>query len=73
MCKENGRDGVFASCLRMYRAKADLSQEKLAEMIGTHITSIQNWESGDHMPTLRTTIKVADALGCTLDQLVGRA
>ena len=65
------RDGDFASSLRMYRAKADLSQGALAELVGVDVASIQNWENGDYMPTMRTAIKLADVLGVTLDQLAG--
>lgn len=67
------RENDFASCLRMYRAKADLSQEELAKRAGTTKYSIQNWENGDYMPSLRMTIRLADALGVAIDQLAGRA
>ena len=67
------RDDDFASCLRAYRAKADLSQAELAKLAGVTEYSIQNWENGDYMPSLRTTIRLADALGITIEQLVGRA
>lgn len=62
----------FAACLRMYRAKADITQAALAETIGVDAQSIVNWEKGLYMPSLRTTVKLADALGVTIDQLAGR-
>lgn len=67
------RDSDFASCLRAYRAKADLSQVELAKRVGVDVASVQNWENGDYMPSLRTTMRLADALGISIDQLAGRA
>lgn len=66
------RNSDFASCLRGYRAKADLSQAQLAELVDVDAQSIKNWENGDYMPSLRTTVKLADVLGVSIDQLVGR-
>lgn len=67
------RDCDFASSLRALRAKADMSQEELAKTVDTSRDSVQNWENGDYMPSLRTTVKLADALGVTIEQLLGRA
>jgi len=71
MAKNRGSD--FASNLRAYRAKTDISQVELARRVGVDTASVQNWENGDYMPSLRTTIKLADVLGITIDQLAGRA
>ena len=69
----NNRGSDFASSLRAYRARADISQAELAKRVGVDTASVQNWENGDYMPSLRTTIKLADVLGITIDQLAGRA
>ena len=62
----------FAACLRMYRARADITQAELASKVGVDAQSIVNWEKGAYMPSLRTTVKLADALGISIDQLAGR-
>ena len=62
----------FAACLRMYRAKADMTQVELASKVGVDAQSIVNWEKGEYMPSLRTTVKLADELGVSIDQLAGR-
>ncbi|MBR3318692.1 MAG: helix-turn-helix transcriptional regulator [Atopobiaceae bacterium] len=62
----------FAGCLRMFRARADLTQAELAKLVGVDTQSIGNWESGVRMPSLRTTVRLADVLGVSLDQLAGR-
>ena len=62
----------FATHLRMYRARADITQAELASQVGVDAQSIVNWEKGAYMPSLRTTVKLADALGVSIDQLTGR-
>lgn len=69
----DGLAGVFGASLRARRAEMDISQGELAKRSHTSVESIQNWENGDYMPSLRTTIKLADALGVTIEQLAGRA
>ena len=49
-----------------------MSQQELADMVGASVASVSNWENGDYMPSLRTTVRIADVLGVTLDQLAGR-
>ena len=72
LCKTEGRDRGFARSLRKHRAEADMSQQELADRVGASVASVSNWENGDYMPSLRTTVRIADVLGVTLDQLAGR-
>ena len=67
------RDSAFARKLRGLRGEADMSQEDLASAIGASIASVQNWEDGKTMPTLRTSIKIADLFNVPIDLLVGRS
>lgn len=66
------RSNEFASNLRAYRAKADLSQVELAKRVGVNKDSVGNWEDGKYMPSLGIAVRVANTLGVSLDQLVGR-
>lgn len=59
--------------LRAYRKEADLSQYDLAERSGVPRTQIQGYEEGRHLPSVEILCKLADALGCTADALLGRA
>ena len=68
--QQSNRGSSFASNLRAERSRRDLSQGELAKIVGVDIASVQNWENGDYMPTLRITIKLADALGVSIDRLV---
>jgi len=50
------------------RSKAGLTQETVAELMGTTKSAISRLESaGKHAPSLRTLKKYARALGCTLE------
>lgn len=42
--------------IKEIRAKLGVSQEKLAEMVGVHHRTIQNWESGTKIPNSKSTI-----------------
>ncbi len=64
--------GDFATRLRMYRAKANLTQAELANLIDVDEQSVRNWEKDLYMPSLRTTVRLADVLNVSLDQLTGR-
>lgn len=48
------------------RASADLSQEALAERIGTSQPTIARWESGKQLPSVRSLMRIADATGFEL-------
>lgn len=56
--------------LREARKAAGLSQVELAEKVGCHQKDISRWESGLHEPGALTLKKMAQALGCSMDDLV---
>ena len=59
--------------LKGLRKKAGWSQQKLAEEAGVSYNTITKIEQGAAtMPTIQTMIKIADAFGVSLDELVGR-
>ena len=59
--------------LQKARQAAGLSQPQLAEAAGVPVGTLRNWEQGRRVPLLDTAKRVADALGCTLDELAGPA
>ena len=64
---------VFSESLRTIRKKQGLSQQKLAEKAGLSYVMIAKIEQGaTKEPSVVSMIKLADALGVTLDELVGR-
>lgn len=55
--------------IREYRARLNLTQEKLAEMVGVRRETIIFLEQGKYNPSLRLAHNVARALKTTLDEL----
>lgn len=59
--------------IKRYRKKKGLSQDKLAKLADvTHTTLIKIESGANDNPTIKTLRKIADALGVSLDKLVGR-
>jgi len=62
---------TFGRRLKAFRLRAGLSQNQLPEKSGVHRPTISLLESGGQMDlSLSNTIKLADALGVSLDTLV---
>ena len=55
--------------IREYRAKRNLTQEKLAEMVGVRRETIIFLEQGRYNPSLRLAHNVARALQATIEDL----
>lgn len=66
-------DTSFGALLRRLRQGAALSQQELAERIGTTQSAIARLESGSAQPKLTTLSKLAEALGENLHiHIIGR-
>lgn len=61
----------FASNIRAARARADLSQNEVAERIGVNIGTLVRYESGSMTPGADKIVALAVALGCTPNDLCG--
>lgn len=66
MCEEFGRR------LKSARWRARLNQVELAIKAKFDPSKISNFESGKHLPSIATLIKLADALNVSTDYLLGR-
>jgi len=55
--------------IKEYRAKHNLTQEKLAEMVGVRRETIIFLEQGKYNPSLKLAHNVAEALKTTIDEL----
>lgn len=56
--------------LRELRIKQKMTLEELARRSGISRVSINRYELGERCPNLQIAKRLADALGCTLDDLV---
>ena len=63
---------VFAQNLRLFRAKAGLSQEELASRAGLHRTYVGAVERGERNISLRNIEGLANALGVEPNELLSR-
>ena len=59
------------SPIAQLRLSQGMTQAQLATKVGCYTTDISRWESGKHKPGIQYIIKLADALGCTIDKIVG--
>ena len=55
--------------IKEYRAKCNLTQEKLADMVGVRRETIIFLEQGKYNPSLKLANNVAKALKTTIDEL----
>jgi transcriptional regulator with XRE-family HTH domain len=62
----------FAERLKRVRRGRGLSQSGLAERARLPVDDVQNWEQGRRTPRLEGLVKLARALGVSLDDLVLR-
>lgn len=63
---------VFGAKMRLCRERLGLTQADLAEKSGLQPSAICFFETGVRLPSLENLIVVADALGESIDVLVGR-
>jgi DNA-binding XRE family transcriptional regulator len=59
--------------IKTRREELNLSQAELARAAGVHVRQIRRYESGEQQPVLAAAVKMAAALGVTLDELAGVA
>lgn len=60
---------LFGANVRAVRKNYQLTQEKLAELIGLEPANISKMENGTHFPSLKTLVKLVDVLGLDISNL----
>lgn len=63
---------LLGECIKKYRKKQGITQEKLAETIGVSSNHISKIETASTTPSLEVFIRIADALKISADQLMLR-
>ena len=62
---------MLAENIKRFRAEKSLSQERLAQASGVTYSALSKIEAGYHTdPRVRTLLKIARALGVTIDDLM---
>lgn len=62
----------FSTNLKYLREKRNLSQNRLASMIGVNQTTIARWEDDNRTPNLDNAIDVSKILNIPLPDLIGK-
>lgn len=60
---------VVRKRLQVLMAEADMSTSQLAEKAGVNVETIRKYLRGEMVPMLDTAYKLAEALGCTPNDL----
>jgi transcriptional regulator with XRE-family HTH domain len=56
----------------LHRLRGELSYSEIARRVGTYPMAIQRIERGDSMPGVGLLTRIADALGCGLNDFVAK-
>ena len=52
----------YPSAIRKLRAKLNISQQELADMLGVSFPSVNRWENGHYEPTIIAKVKLEELL-----------
>lgn len=63
---------TFPERLRDLRLRRQLTQVRVAELVGVGIRVYHRWENGAATPHFDALLRLADVLSLSLDELVGR-
>lgn len=61
---------VLGLRIKMARLQRRLTQEKVAEVVGISLSHMSNVETANTKVSLHTLIGIANAIGCTIDELL---
>ena len=62
----------FSERLKELRKKNNLTQQELADKVGTNRVNVTKWETGRTEPTLENIVKLSKILDTTTDELLGK-
>lgn len=63
---------IIGENIRRLRKAKRMTQQKLALDIHVNQDMICNWELGKHAPIAYYLIRLAESLGCSVDEILGR-
>lgn len=66
------KDNLIGKSIKVNRIVQNYTQKQLAQKIGVTHAAISYWENGVNIPNVKDCWLLADALGITIDELVGR-
>ncbi len=66
------KENVIGKSIKVNRMAQNYTQKQLAQKIGVTHAAISYWENGINIPNVKDCWLLADALGISIDELVGR-
>ena len=66
------KHNLIGKSIKVNRIAQNYTQKQLAQKIGVTHAAISYWENGVNIPNVKDCWLLADALGITIDELVGR-
>lgn len=66
------RDHTIRLKIAQLRKAAGMKQGELARLVGITQVALSNYENCSNMPRIDVVVRIADVLGCTVDELVWR-
>jgi len=63
------QDKRLKNTLKVHRARKDLTQEQLAELVGVTRKTINTVENGVYIPSTYLALKLSQALGTSVEEL----
>lgn len=62
----------MALTLRQWRRAKEISQEKMAQILGVHVNTYQNWEEDPEKISIGKAMAIAEVFGISLDDITFR-
>ena len=57
--------------IKRYREKRNMTQQELAERLGTNVRNIRRWENGEAVIDVLKAMKIAEILGYSIEEIFG--
>lgn len=64
-------DSKLRNDIKQHRARLDMTQQALADMVGVSRQTIISTEKGQYVPSTLLAFRIARALGMSVDELFG--
>ena len=62
----------FSKRLIQWRIRCNLTQQEVAEICNVSISTVQRWENKQRLPNFDSIYLIAEAMGVSIDWLMGR-
>lgn len=71
--RKTPRERGNSSPIARRRLASGMTQGQMATALGCSQKDVSRWERGVHLPRVDVLIKMADVLGCRIDDLIDRS